>query len=205
MQEIIDFILQAIDLSDHQRSLFKTCCDFTAFDRGERISLGDFETTSFFLVTKGFVREVVFQSEQEMTEMCWKSGDLLGDFSSHIQKTPVSRFFVCETAVSGYLVKMNMLASMKSMSFVYSAVLRHAVALYLFKTGPLLIIRMHYDASKRYSQLQKLYPWIIKYIKFKHVASCLGISPETLSRVKNKDSKCNGRNKIRINAIKNAE
>jgi len=53
-----------------------------------------------------------------------------------------------------------------------------------------IAMTLHFDtAEERYMKLLNDYPDIEKEIPLKYIASCIGISPETLSRIRNKTEK----------------
>lgn len=53
-----------------------------------------------------------------------------------------------------------------------------------------IALALHFDsAEERYMKLVGNYPDIEKEISLKHIASCLGITPETLSRIRKKTAK----------------
>lgn len=115
-----------------------------------------------------------------------KSFPFIGDYHSFLKKTNAE---ICVQAMDDYEI---VLFSHKQMMELFdmnidTQRLRAALAERSMFGWRNIALALHFDtAEERYIELLNDYPEIEKEIPLKHIASTLGISPETLSRIRKK-------------------
>lgn len=156
------------------------------FKKGDiLLSEGEICQRSFHL-TSGIARKFYFMEGKETTTEFYFEDDLAVAFSSYTFQEPSREFIECLTDVSASVTDYSAFQKAKQkfpklieldllLTEIYAGWLEES----LFDIYTL-------TATQRYEKLLKHSPYLLKYIKLTHIASYLGISLETLSRIRAK-------------------
>ena len=115
-----------------------------------------------------------------------KSFPFIGDYHSFLKRTNAE---LCIQAMEDYEIILFNYAQMMELfdTNIDTQKLRATIAERSMFGWRNIALALHFDtAEERYIELLKDYPDIEKEIHLKHIASTLGISPETLSRIRKK-------------------
>ncbi len=145
------------------------------------------ETASaFYFVIEGIIRMYYLVDGVEKTTFFYKENDFVSSYESFTKQTPAehylqtvekSKIAVIEdtvvTEIIGKFPRMEMLARiiMERELIVYQDILASFITM---------------NAEQRYVELMKKEPQLWQRIPQYHIATYLGVSPETLSRIKNR-------------------
>lgn len=115
-----------------------------------------------------------------------KSFPFIGDYHSFLKRTNAE---LCIQAMEDYEIILFNYAQIMELfdTNIDTQKLRATIAERSMFGWRNIALALHFDtAEERYIELLKDYPDIEKEIHLKHIASTLGISPETLSRIRKK-------------------
>jgi CRP-like cAMP-binding protein len=157
------------------------------FDKGEFLLRQDEICRQSFFIEKGVVRKFyVTESGKEITtELCF-ADDLAISFQSYTLQTPSLEFI---QAIENTEVTATDYSSFQSLKIDFPKLLELDLMMTEYYAMWLeeRLQRFHtLDATRRYQKLAAEKPHFIRHIQLTHIASYLGISLETLSRIRAK-------------------
>lgn len=186
LQKIIDSLYNSNDNTQEEKDFFREWIDVKRFTKGVLLlKEGQFINTSYY-VFKGCIREYYLKDGEEKTVAFYTAGDIIADGGSRLNnaRSSVNWECVCESIVSVYPVSVERemyrrfprLESFCRMETErqYSNY-KNAVNTYL-SSSPV----------ERYDNLVKTRPEIFQLVPLYHIASYLGVKPESLSRIRNR-------------------
>lgn len=139
---------------------------------------------SLYFITDGLARNFYYKDGRDVTTWFGMNGMFLTDLDSLINRQP-SRFNIETLEPSGvYSIHHDKLNRL----FEQSHALERAGRLSTLNNFVILENRLFalqfYTAQERYANFQRMFPGLINRVPLMHVASYLGITLETLSRVR---------------------
>jgi CRP-like cAMP-binding protein len=157
------------------------------FEKGEFLLRQDEICRQSFFIEKGIVRKfyVTEQGKEITTELCFKD-DLAISFQSYTLQTPSPE---CIQATEYTEVTATDYTSFQKLKTTFPKLLKLDLMMTEFYAMWLeqRLQRFHtLDATERYQLLVKEQPHVVRQIQLTHIASYLGVSLETLSRIRAK-------------------
>jgi CRP-like cAMP-binding protein len=146
---------------------------------------GDVCKKSYF-VEEGIVRKFYLDEGKEITtEICFR-GDLAVSFNSYVQQKPSEEFIQAVTkttvSVTDHAAFQNLKTQFPVLTQLDLLMTEH-YAMWLEER----LFQFHtLNATQRYSQLIAKEPQFVRHVPLTYIASYLGISLETLSRIRAK-------------------
>ncbi|WP_018615709.1 Crp/Fnr family transcriptional regulator [Segetibacter koreensis] len=141
---------------------------------------------SIYYIEKGLLRCFYTTNSQEVCSWFMKEGDLIISVPSFFPQKPsyesIQALEDCSLLCLGYDELQKMYWNFLELNFV-ARVLTEKY--YVLAEERLYSLRKH-SAPERYAFLREKYPELIQRVPSKYLASYLGISEETLSRIKSK-------------------
>lgn len=177
-----------LSFSDEEIRLIENSFIPKIFEKGEMIIEQDTVCTSVYFVNKGGVRFFYYKEDgTEITECFHFSNSFMSAYESFLTGKPTA-----ENAEA--LEETELLEITKTnLQFLYNKIphfekVSHSIVQDMYVDLEKRIMSIHnQSAEERYLHLlQSENEEIIKRISLKHISSYLGISPETLSRVRRK-------------------
>ncbi len=140
-------------------------------------------------IKEGYLRMYDFADGKEITFWIGSTGSFLTSLSSFIFQTPnfwnIQAITDCEILVINRKDHFDLLKKYPQWMEVDNLILAKAFAL----LEQSMFSQLHTTAQQRYQSLLERNPNIFKFVPLQYIASMLGITPETLSRLrKNKAS-----------------
>jgi CRP-like cAMP-binding protein len=169
-----------IEDSDFFRNQFKE----KRFDKNQIITdFGQVEDYLYFL-KKGIVRFIVLMEEKEVTIDFAFEGEFFSAYSSFLTREPTKSAIITITATACYRISYSRLQKVYVEVEESEKIGRLAAEKLFVKKTTREMDLLTLNPEEKYKKLLANHPHFIKYIPLKYIASYLGMSPETLSRVR---------------------
>lgn len=137
-----------------------------------------------YFVLKGFAKGVRLVNEKWVTNWFWQEGDLMTSFYSFIKQTPNDEGIEILEDTLVAQISYQDLQNLYQEELAFNIIGRLTLEENFLKT----IEIMHYlrtkTALERYHYLLELYPNIFQRTTLANIASYLGVSQETISRIR---------------------
>ena len=185
---MVDLIRQYFDkqalLGDSEWDMFKAKLIERKFNKGDFIiKEGEIENYLSFLV-QGFVRNFYITNKGDEITIEFVSGGFASVYDSFLSR---DKSIVCMEALENVVMlsisynDLNELYQMSKTGERLGRLNAESYLLYMFKRRLSLLTL---SAEERYLELIKENPKLLNYAKLQHIASYLGIKPESLSRIR---------------------
>lgn len=184
-QAIIDFLNQYIDLTDGEKELVHTHSDVREFKKGTVLLNQGEVAQECYMVLKGCIRAYHLKDGEEKTTEFFTE---LHPFTpaSYVTRKPSEVTVVCEEDC------VLSLGSMEKTQELFGSLPRLGEIAHIVGSDLLAKQQVQYMDFKnlspveRYQKIQETRPELMNRVKQYHLASYLGIKPETLSRIRKK-------------------
>ena len=136
-----------------------------------------------YFLSSGFAMRYTFRDGLKVTEAFWKPGQIISSFSSFIHQEP-SKDFIQLLAKSELLglshSSINKLLEHSDAQVIYRGIMNSQYEDNLVRIHDL----MNLSASQRFHKLLQTYPDIEQFSPQEAIAAYIGITPQSLSRLK---------------------
>jgi CRP-like cAMP-binding protein len=141
------------------------------------------ETNAYF-IKKGIVRAYVYQGNNEATFWFGKEGDTIVSMKSYVEHQKGYEYIELLEACELYELKVDSLQKLFAIDIHIANWGRRFAERELIKTEEMLISRQFRTATERYTALLKNSPDLLQRVQLRHIASYLGITQVSLSRIR---------------------
>jgi CRP-like cAMP-binding protein len=176
--------------SEHLDMLLKTdlkdYIQLSTFKKNELLlSQGDICRYYLFL-KEGITRSFYIKDGTEITSNFTFPNDVSTVFRSLVLQEPSNEYIQAITNCAVYQMKISDFAELKNQHPVLKKVEKIFITAYTMQLEERLFSVQFHTAVERYSYLMEHYPQYLRFIPLKYIASFLGVTIETLSRVRAK-------------------
>ena len=155
------------------------------FDKGGIIIEAEKVSDEIFLVESGLTRAYFWDAKgNEVTECFGVCGDFFASMFSYFKVEPSFLQYEAVTNMVLYTIKQSELENLCRQSLAISNLFRTICIEQLYCLERKCKIFGKDDALNRYISLIKVRPQIVKEVPLKHIASYLGITQQSLSRLR---------------------
>ncbi|MCH5599930.1 Crp/Fnr family transcriptional regulator [Niabella ginsengisoli] len=181
----IDQILKNIyPLPDTSQILLENCFNEVAYTKGQILLRPQKIETSVYFIKKGMVRAYEQSVDQEITFWFGKEGDPVISMKSYIQNERGYEYVSLLENTAFYKIDAKSLQDLYLQDLHISNWGRKLAEQELLKTEERLISRQVRSASDRYKDLMRDQPDLIRRVPLGFIASYLGITQVSLSRIR---------------------
>ena len=183
IKTILDSIYELPDSSG--RSIIEVITEI-AYPKGYRLLNADKTERNIYFIRKGIVRAFIDSSDDEITFWFGKEGDTVVSMRSYVAHQ--KGYENVELLEDCILYKLNVTAlnALFATDIHIANWGRKFAEQELLKTEERLIARQFRTASERYDELIRNNPELLQRIQLSYIASYLGITQVSLSRIRKK-------------------
>lgn len=181
----LDSIIDSIyPLPEASKSAFKAYVIETAFPKGHVLMKAGKIGTSVYFIKKGIVRAYANPRDNEVTFWFGKEGDAIISMKSYVENQKAYENIELLEDCQLYKLSAKDLQELFIEDVHIANWGRRFAERELIKTEEWLISRQFRTASERYSELLTNSPDLLQRVQLGHIASYLGITQVSLSRIR---------------------
>ncbi len=185
MQSLIDYIEKFVKLDTDAIEALKSLAQIEHYKKNQYILEQGQRCNKIWFVKKGMVRKFHLHDGKEITVWIHTENDTFTSLQSYAQYTASDEYLqACEDTEVISISKTNSEKLAEHPQFmVFTNALMESEFVNIDKHTKALNQR---DAKGKYEYLREIAPEIIKRAKLGHIASIIGVSRETVSRIRRK-------------------
>lgn len=186
---ISDMIEEEMPLTAEEKEAVDRLIPIKEFKKGEvLLNEGSVSRKCYFTI-KGCVRSYQIKEGKERTTQFFVEGEPIASLLSYLNKTPANHFFECiedsTLAVLSYDNEQELYAQHSK----FEALCRNSIEQEFGKQQEILQNYLTKNPEERYLMLQETRPDLLQRVPQYHLASFLGVQPESLSRIRKRIAK----------------
>jgi len=139
---------------------------------------------SFYFIVEGIVRVYYLKDGKDITDWFASKNQFIGPILNIYGGKPIQQYVQVLENTTLLVIKNNALEKLYKKYHSFERIGRLIITQTLIQLSERVIALQFYSAKEKYELLLKENPGIIKRVALKHIASYLGITLETLSRVR---------------------
>lgn len=181
IEQILDLIYSLPELS---KLKLQNCAKEVRFAKGHILLQADKVETNIYFIRKGIARAYAKRDDNEVTFWFGKEGDTVLSMKSYVANQKGYEDIELLEDCDLYELKSKELQKLFEDDIHIANWGRKFAEKELVKTEERLISRQFRTATERYTELLTHYPHLIQRVQLGHIASYLGISQVSLSRIR---------------------
>lgn len=139
---------------------------------------------SIYFITKGIARSILYTEDDEITFLFCKEGDLVVSIDSYVERMPSRETVECLEDCEVYELPYDHLFKLFAEDILLANWGRNMAEKALLETEKRLFSRLTKSALQRYEELLVESPGLVNRINLSYIASYLGITQVSLSRIR---------------------
>ncbi|WP_016951609.1 Crp/Fnr family transcriptional regulator [Anabaena sp. PCC 7108] len=147
------------------------------------LKCGEVSNNLHFLL-QGSVRAIYYNDSKEITSWFGFEGDFINSFYSFVSRKPSPESIVVISDCKLLSISYQTLQSLYEKDLVWNKLGRLIIEKYYAEYRERILSLQSMSAAERYDQILQERPDILEKVKLGHLASYLGITQETLSRLR---------------------
>jgi len=184
MSSHFEYFDRFLVLSVQAKDLVSTVITITKVKKGSVIIKENERNPYMYIIKKGVVRGFTCCCEGEKTLSLWYEFEPFGDVTTYISNTPALKSYeVLEDSVF-YRIDTGKFRELFSLNHEIANLGRLLAEQYIVNNERTKRLYRNRTALQRYRIFIVEKPGLINRVKLKHIASCLDMAPETLSRLR---------------------
>jgi CRP-like cAMP-binding protein len=183
MQQLIDYIERFVRLDAEAILALENLAEIETYKKNQLILEQGQRCNKIWFLKKGMVRKFHICNGKEITTWIHSENDTFTSLQSYAQATPSDEFLqACEETEVISITKSNSerLAKFPQI-MIFSNVLMEREFVNVDKHTKALNQR---DAKGKYEYLREIAPEMVRRAKLGHIASIIGVTQETMSRIR---------------------
>jgi CRP-like cAMP-binding protein len=184
LTELRQFVAQFPSLTEEEINDIVEHLSVQQFKKGTILLHEGAVSTLCYFVLKGCVRQFCTVNEEERTVEFYTENQTVVLFSSYGQQTPSKYSFVCAEDCTLIVGDMAQEQAMYDQFPKLASITRGMVEQHFGKTQEDFATFITSSAEERYTRLLATRPDVFQRVPQHHIASYLGVTPESLSRIR---------------------
>jgi CRP-like cAMP-binding protein len=183
MKQLIDFIEQIVKLDTESLEALEMLTGLETYKKNQFILEQGQRCNKTWFILSGMVRKYYIHGGREITVWMYTENETFTSLKSYAERSPSSEYLqACENSVVVSITRQNsqLLVNYPPM-VTFANVLMEREFMHSENHTKALYTK---DAKGKYEYLKTTAPEMVKRAKLGHIASILGISQETLSRIR---------------------
>lgn len=181
MESIFEFLDQYLEVSDKGRQLIKNNVKEIHVQKGQVFVQQGKENSFLYVINRGIVRGFTIDDKQEITVTLWQEKEPFGA----IAKLPAERSYQALEDCTLFRLDIIVFRKLMETNIEIANLARLLFERYFLLKEKRMFQNLHMTALERYQLFLIDHPGMIHRVKFIYIASFLGLTPETLSRIHN--------------------
>lgn len=183
--KLTEYIKSVYPVSDFSLKLITERFEFATLPKNTTILSEGKVNSDYIFLESGFVRSFVFDvNGEDVTTNIFKPNEIVLEVESYFKRKPaietIQTITDCKVWVGKYEIGQHLFHSLPEFREFGRAALINAYSSYKTRT----IAMITQKAEKRYEQMLKENPDILQNVPLKYIASYLGITDTSLSRIR---------------------
>ncbi|MEI8047912.1 MAG: Crp/Fnr family transcriptional regulator [Bacteroidota bacterium] len=184
-QNLISFIKLAMPMGDNKASEIAENFEPVSLNKNDFLLREGSVCNDYFFLEKGFMRAYTFDTEgNEVTTNFYERNSIVFEVASYIKRTPSQENIQALTDCFGWKGNYTNLQSLFHTSPEFRGFVREILVNNFIGLKERTLSMINLTAEKRYEILLKSRREIIQNVSIKHIASYLGITDTSLSRIR---------------------
>lgn len=183
---IIDYFRQYLDLTSEEEDYLLENVPIIDLEADHFLLREGEVSESFYFVIDGIIRMYYLVDGIEKTTFFYQKNDFVSSYESFTQQVPSKHFVqtVAKTKVAEFRqpVVFEIIAKLPRFDMLSRVIMEQELIVYQDMLASFITM----DAEQRYCHLLHHQPQLFQLIPQYHIATYLGVSPETLSRIKSR-------------------
>lgn len=182
--KISDLIILEMSLSPEEIKVVDTLIPVKEFKKGQLILIeGNIARECYFTI-KGCVRSYQVLNGEERTTQFFVEGDPIASLLSYLNKTPANHYFECIEDSTLAVLSFDNEQKLYKQYPKFEALCRNSIEQEFGKQQEILQNYLTKNPEERYLMLQETRPELLQRVPQYHLATFLGVQPESLSRIR---------------------
>lgn len=183
---LINYIKSIVPLTNVEEHEVSKCLCLKKVSRGEHLVQENQVCNDLVFITKGFFRLFIMNNGDEVTIHLESSGHFITAFQSFISRSPSNEYLHAVTDAEIVTINYENLQKLYKQSHNIERLGRLMVEKHFLGKEQRVISFIRESAEERYKNLMQKRPEFLLNLPLQHIASYLGMKPETLSRIRSK-------------------
>ena len=184
METFIKIIKGIAPLSDEGVNKILNITTSQHFNKGDYILKEGAVCNGFYYVAKGLVRIFYYKNEKEISEWFAFENNMCFSILSYFNKTPSSLIIQCIEDSEILTISRDGLNNLRNSDFEIANLVYNMLSGSLIMSQERMSSVQFETALQRYENLLRLHPTLLQRVPLHYIASYLGVSAETLSRIR---------------------
>jgi len=190
MENLINYLLQFGNLNEQQISLIKESVEVVKMGKEEYFSEAGKIAQKVAFVNEGILRVLYYNKEgEEITRYFVEENNFAVDLYSFHNRVPSSEYIQAITKVELYVFTLKSLQNLSNTIIVWESIINKITSKALIEKVNRVSPMLSEDAKTRYLEFFKRFPNLANRIPLNYLASYIGITKHSLSRIRKEISK----------------
>ena len=186
MSTLVSYISQVSPITDPDLTLLLSACESRPLKRGEVLLQEGQVCRALYLVEKGYLRTYYNKDGVEINLNFTFEGDFTTNFKSIKTKLPSELSIEAGEETAVWIFRLDALAGkVNTYPQIIEFIRRLAIRLLMASEDHSNLFKI-YTPAERYQYIEKHNPQLLQRVSLSQLASYLGVTRETLSRIRSK-------------------
>ena len=184
LQPLIDYFQKHLHLEQEEKEYLLQHIPVVEFEKHSLLLKEGQISTSFFFLIEGCVRMFYLVDGKEKTTFFYFPGDFVSAYESYTKQAPSKHYFETSQKSKIAVFSIDTVQDILKRYPRFELLARIAMEAELSIYQEMIASFVTLNAEQRYIQLLKKQADLLQKIPQYHIATYLGVSPETLSRIR---------------------